>query len=206
MTALLRLASSGREYVRLSQAGPLARIVRRYDRVSDILDTGLPLWEGIDDQVLTERSDLGIEIHKVCYELAQSKDASELAANYPEMLRGYATSWLLFQRETGFVPWILEEPLCSEKLGVAGTPDSIGEDQLSPVVIDYTIGSPGKRKRLQTAAYEGLWKECHGDRRRFRRIEVHLKADGKYAFRPHDNPNDWYAFLGLLQFHRWKHS
>lgn len=200
--SLIELAPSGREYVRY-EPGSLKRVARRYDRVSDILDTGLPMWEGINEQTLEERAQLGTEVHRVCYELSKSLEPAELASSYPEPLRSYATAWLSYQSASGFKPFLLEEPLASETYGVAGTPDAIGEDVAGPVVIDYTIGSAGKRKKLQTAIYERLWREAFGDRRRSRRIEVHLQPNGRYLYRPHQDPNDIHAFLGLLQFHRW---
>ena len=198
----LKLAASGREYVRL-EPGSLGRVVRRYDRVSDVLDTGLPMWEGINEQVMADAAELGTEVHRVCYELAKSSEPQELATSFPNPLRGYGKAWLAYKKESGFKPILLEEPIASEELGVAGRPDAIGEDVAGPLVVDYTIGSPGKRKRLQTAIYERLWKETTGDHRRFRRIEIHLRANGTYVYRPHGNTNDIYAFIGLLQFHRW---
>lgn len=195
----VQLSPSGRAYVRREGH----RILRRYDRVSHVLDTGFPMWEGIHEDILEERSQLGLEVHKLCEELIRAKDQEALLRTYPSHLTGYGEAWLKFQADSHFRPFIVEEPLSSEQFGVAGRPDTIGETSKTPTVIDYTIGSPGKRKRLQTAIYERLWKDTHGDRRRFQRIEVHLKETGRYNFRPHRDPNDIYAFVGLLQFYRW---
>ncbi len=145
----------------------------------------------------------GTEVHRACYELAQSSQPEELAETFPEELRGYAQAWLAFQRITDFRPWLLEEPLASDSLLVAGRPDAIGPMKKTVTVVDYTVGTATLAKQLQTAVYERLWRENHARRGAvIKRIEVHLRPNGRFSFRPHEDPEDFRGFLGLLGWFR----
>ena len=199
----LRETPDGDGYVR-TRAG----IERRYDRTTTVIRYGLPFWEGVDEDVKLAAAERGTQVHRACYELAKSPDPEELAETFHEELRGYAQAWLAFQRATEFRPWLVEEPLASDSLLVAGRPDAIGPMKKNLTVVDYTVGTATLAKQLQTAVYERLWRENHAPSRdaSIKRIEVHLRPNGRFTFRPHEDPGDFRGFLGLLGWYRYCRS
>ncbi len=199
----LRETPDGDSYVRVRRDG----VERRYDRTTTVIRYGLPFWESVDEDTKLVAAERGIQVHRACYELAQSPHPEELAETFPEELRGYAQAWLAFQRVTQFEPLLLEEPLASETLLVAGRPDALGVIQKTVTVVDYTVGSSTLAKHLQTAVYERLWRESHpGHRGAVKRLEVHLRSNGRFTFRPHENPEDFRGFRDLLGWYRYCRS
>ena len=167
------------------------RLARKYDSVTGIIGTGLPFWEGVDERgTRLESSRRGTEVHRICCRMAQGK-AIEIAPAF----EGYAVAFRSFAEKCRFLPVAVEHRLHSEKLRLAGTVDAVCTLAGIPTIVDYTVGSSSLAKRLQTAVYRELWKSATRDRRRYQRIEVHLKPNGKFSFRPHQDENDWFAFL-----------
>ena len=180
----------------------------RYPSVTTIIEAVLPFWDGSNLDEAYAAAMLGTEVHGVCAELTHNiRFAEKRVDTFVPQVRGYARSWLAFMKATGAEVLSYERALFSFKYRIAGRPDAIMMINGKPTVVDYTIGSTRKAKRLQTAAYAMMWKEEFKDRRKFYRIEVPLKANGKLpTLRVHDNDNDKYAFLSAVNFYRWKEA
>lgn len=178
---------------------------RRYPSVTTVIERWLPFWDGSNQDEAYAAAMLGTEAHGMCAELSQNRRfAAKRIGAFPERLRGYGLSWLKFIEAFEIETLARERPLFSMKHRVAGRPDEIMLIDGKPTVVDYTIGSTRRAKRLQTAAYAMIYKEVAKDRRKFARIEVPLKANGAMpTLRLHDNDNDKYAFLSFLNMYRW---
>jgi hypothetical protein len=181
---------------------------KRYPSVTTIIESVLPFWDGSNQEEAYSKAMLGTEVHGLCAELTQNIRFAEKRINtFNILLQGYAWSWLKFMKATEAQVISQERALFSHKHRVAGRPDAIMMINGKPTVVDYTIGSTRKAKRLQTAAYAMMWKEEFRDRRKFSRIEVPLKPNGGLpTLRVHDNDNDKYAFLSAVNFHRWNEA
>lgn len=181
---------------------------KRYPSVTTIIESVLPFWDGSNHDEAYAAAMLGTEVHGMCAELTLNRRfASKRIISFDPRLRGYGYSWLKFMEATRAKVISQERALFSHKYRVAGRPDAIMIINDRRTVVDYTIGSTRKAKRLQTAAYAMMWKEEFKDRHKFYRIEVPLKANGKLpTLRTHDNDNDKYAFLSAVNFHRWKEA
>lgn len=179
---------------------------KRYPSVTTIIETVLPFWDGSNQDEAYAAAMLGTEVHGMCAELTQNRRfAPKRIDAFPDALVGYGYSWLAFMEATKAEVVSQERALFSHKYRFAGRPDAIMLINDRPTVVDYTIGSTRLAKRLQTAAYAIAWKEQFKDRRKFNRIEVPLKANGKLpTLRTHTNDNDKYAFLSAVNFRRWK--
>lgn len=181
---------------------------KRYPSVTTIIESVLPFWDGSNQEEAASRAMLGTEVHGMCAELTQNiRFAAKRIDSFNKIIRGYGYSWLKFMEATDAKVISQERALFSFKYRVAGRPDAIMMINHRPTVVDYTIGSTRKAKRLQTAAYAMMWKEEFKDRRKFHRIEVPLKADGGLpTLRTHDDERDKYAFLSAVNFYRWKEA
>lgn len=117
----------------------------------------------------------------------------------PDGYQGYVDAWKKFLAETGFVPSSVEQPICHEHYGYAGTPDSIGRFRDGALtIVDVKTGADASHYALQTAGY-GLMLCSIPDR-----CCVFLSADGKYKMRPHKNPRDRDVFLAALKIVHWQ--
>ena len=98
-------------------------------------------------------------------------------------------------------PLHIEEPMYSEKHGVAGTPDILGELQgfrhLS--LIDIKSGRVNATVGPQTGGYEIIFREQHKYRKPILRHELILPRDGSpYKFKSLNNNLDGAFFLSRL--------
>jgi hypothetical protein len=115
-----------------------------------------------------------------------------------ESLMGYYDAWLKFERESNFVPELIEKPMISVKHGFAGTPDLIGTFNKYRSTIDIKSGIVGPVVGLQTAGYEIL------DDQPSKRFSLQLKPDGKYNLIEYRNRQDKSIFLAAVALHNWK--
>jgi hypothetical protein len=178
---------------------------QRYPSVTTVIERWLQFWQGSNQEEAYAAAMLGTDVHAMCAELSQNRRfAAKRIDAFPDRLQGYGYSWLKFMEALNPESIARERPLFSKKHRVAGRPDEIMEFNGRPHVVDYTIGSTRKAKRLQTAAYAMIYKEAYKDRRKFLRVEVPLKASGEMpTLRPHDDDNDKYVFLNFLNMYRW---
>ena len=178
---------------------------KRYPSVTTVIDRWLPFWNASNQDEAYARAALGTEVHSMCAELTLNRRfAPHRIEAFSPKLTGYGYSWLKFMEAMDAEVMEQERALFSHRYRVAGRPDAIMLIHRRPTVVDYTIGTTPKAKRLQTAAYAMLAKEANKDRRKYRRIEVPLKENGELpTLRQHNNDNDKYAFLSMLNMYRW---
>ena len=89
----------------------------------------------------------------------------------------------------------IEEKRFNAPYSLAGTIDlrCLTDISNSPMIIDYTISASAKWKVYQTGCYQFLAGIEH------RRGCLALSEDGSLAnWIPHNDPNDWQRFLGLV--------
>jgi hypothetical protein len=154
----------------------------------------------VDDQWWTEAGRWrGSQVHLACwYDDQNDLDVDSL----DERLRGYVDAYRRFRAETGFTPTAIEQSVYNDLLGYAGTPDRIGTlGDGRHCLPDLKSGAQSRVTRLQTAGYAG----CLGSPRKYVRMEVRLKENGKYSlqvFEPKDFDRDFTDFQALIRvFH-----
>ena len=99
----------------------------------------------------------GIRVHWICEQA--DKDFSGMRLFMDDTLEeyeGYLDAWEDFKEKSGFVVSLIETPLYSKVLGIAGTLDRIGflNDKLT--IIDIKSGTKLKWHGLQLAGYKML--------------------------------------------------
>jgi hypothetical protein len=165
---------------------------RRMPSVTEILKgAGL-----VDDQWFTDAGRWrGSAVHSACWYDDQN-DLDEDGLD--DRLKPYLAAYRKFKAETGFVPTAIEEPLHHALLGYAGTPDRIGELSGGRLCLpDLKSGASSRVTRYQTAAYAG----CLPSPRKYVRMEVRLKDNGKYTlqiFEPKDFEHDFRKFQSMI--------
>ena len=85
--------------------------------------------------------------------------------------------------------------LCSELLGVAGTPDLIRFIRGRRAVVDWKTGADNP---LQTWMYMMLWNQAHPNHPAYERYGLRLKPSGAYVLKEHNDPDDSYASMAIL--------
>jgi hypothetical protein len=154
----------------------------------------------VDDQWWTEAGRWrGSQVHLACWYDDQN-DLNE--SGLDDRLRGYVDAYRKFRGETGFSPTAIEQPLYKDLLGYAGTPDRVGVlGDGRNCVPDLKSGAQSKVTRYQTAGYVG----CLASPRKYVRMEVRLKDNGKYSlqvYEPKDFDRDFADFQALIRvFH-----
>lgn len=165
----------------------------------------------VSREVLEAAQDRGTYGHALC-EADDLSDLNEEAERDGEYF-GYLLGWRKFVE--AFRPnfTLIEQPLYSQQLGIAGTPDR-GCQYLEAInktdqwVIDIkTSVSKHKVWGMQLAAYRRLMMEQIHSRWAFaRRASVRLTADGNFVFDEWTSKKDLPAFLGLVQLLDWETS
>lgn len=141
----------------------------------------------------------GSQVHLACwYDDQNDLDESTLDPR----LHGYVDAYRKFRLETGFTPTAIEQPVHNDLLGYAGTPDRIGTLADGRYCLpDLKSGAQSKVTRFQTAGYAG----CLTSPRKYVRMEVRLKDNGKYSlqvYEPKDFDRDFADFQALIRvFH-----
>lgn len=123
---------------------------------------------------------LADEICPAATTLGAVLDRVEISENLHPYLNGY----LLFKRETGFVPELHEVPVCHRGLRIAGTPDKWGYIGGTPVLVDLKSWRsqgirPKRSAEIQVSAYSIMLQEHMGHKSE-RLIVLKLAGDGKY--------------------------
>lgn len=212
---VLKLDKKGRRYVHQLTG-------KKFERVSDVINTGLPLYSGIDEDVLAARAEVGTAVHHQIEKLSRKETSSYTT----DEIEGYVSGWCLFVADFGFRPLLIEHALYDDVRLIAGRPDAIGifEGTVGAVqnggfmIPDYTIGASQMRKAIQTAAYkqlflravkQGQFPDIDSNVRLYRRLQivrlaVQLKSSGRYSVHIFDDDADLAAFDALLTWHRWK--
>jgi len=153
---------------------------------------------------------LGSRIHKVCERY--DRGGLDESTVDPEM-EGYLASWKKYRKETGFLPFLIEESIFSIHRRLAGTPDRAGVDRSGEIwIIDLKRGAKQEASALQTAAYNILiFDSDHAqkvaEKGRIRRAAVHLDEEGGYPkVYEHTERTDIPVFSSFLMGVQWKKS
>jgi hypothetical protein len=134
----------------------------------------------------------GSAVHLACW-YDDEGDLDE--AQLDPRLHSYLAAYRKFKAETGFTASSIEQPLHNDLLGYAGTPDRVGTlGDGRPCLPDLKSGASSKATRFQTVAYAA----CLPSPRRFVRMEVRLKENGKYSLQVYE-PKDY-----VRDFSRWQ--
>jgi hypothetical protein len=117
----------------------------------------------------------------------------------PLDIRGYVLGWRAFRADYDFRPDRIEQQVCNEKFGYAGTLDRTGVLRGGGLaIIDIKSGAMPASAPYQLAAYAGALPAP----RRFRRLCVELHADAGYrviGFATRDYQHDFDTFLAALE-------
>lgn len=138
----------------------------------------------VDTQWFTEAGRWrGSAVHAACW-YEDENDLDE--AGLDPRLAGYLAAYRKFKAETGFAVEVNEEIVHHDLLGYAGRYDKRGSYAKGPALIDLKSGASSKITRYQTAAYVG----CLPSPRKYTRMEVRLKENGKYSLQVYE-PKDF---------------
>lgn len=148
----------------------------------------------VDTQWFTEAGKWrGSAVHAACW-YEDENDLDE--AGLDSRLVGYVSAYRRFKAETGFVVEVNEEKVHHELLGYAGRYDKRGAFNKGAALIDLKSGASSKITRYQTAAYVG----CLPSPRKYTRMEVRLKENGKYllqVYEPKDFDRDFAVWQSI---------
>lgn len=155
----------------------------------------------IDYSMIPERiREQALERGSYVHEATAMDDRGEL--DYDSLdprLVPYLDAYRAFRDESGFVPEIIEEPVASESMGYAGTPDRLGKLGRQKIILDIKTGSVPDWAGLQLAAYKQL---CGGAPHRY---VVCLTAEGRYSLStPYTDTSDIRVFMGALSVYNWQ--
>lgn len=119
----------------------------------------------------------GIEVHEI---LATEDNQPDPLGIFDSdtAYSGYLMAWRDFKKMSGFVPGVIETPIYSSFLGMAGTPDRIGTLGDRLCIVDIKTGTKLKWHGLQLAGYKLLLGQ-HGRDVQLR--GVYLKKTGKFT-------------------------
>jgi hypothetical protein len=167
-------------------------------------------WGMAKMEVLEHKAEIGKAVHKAC----ELHDKGELDVNtVSSPIAGYYRAYLKFLAEVKPSWWLIEQPMGSQTLGLAGTPDRVGllndnaltlVDIKSTVAIDTAVG-------VQLAGYRKLIQAVYCDHplltvaRPWRRLALQLRPDETYRLVQFDQADDFQEFDALLTHHYyWK--
>lgn len=160
--------------------------------VTQILELG-----GLIDKrfFLPEHAMKGHAVHKACY-LRIKNDLDESSLH--PIIKPYLDRFDCFLQRTGFKPILelCEKPQFHPAYIFGGTPDLVGYLNDRVVVIDIKSGGVEYAK-YQLAAYSKFPDiECHFPDK----FSLELNAKNKigYDLKSHNDENDWYFFLDIL--------
>lgn len=161
----------------------------------------------VSAEVLKAAQERGTAVHL----LTQYHDEGDLDPDSVDPdFAGYLEGWVKFCRDRNAKWKHVEWRGYSKRYGYAGTMDRVGWLQapmtrgLMPWVIDVKTGAQAHRVwGMQTAAYRQLIGEHDPAWITARRGTVQLRADGTYNFLAWDDPDDWPAFVSLINLTNW---
>ena len=125
----------------------------------------------------------GIRVHWICEQA--DKGAGDMRLFMDDTLEeyeGYLDAWEDFKKKSGFVVNLIETPLYSKVLGIAGTLDRIGFLNGNLTIIDIKSGTKLKWHGLQLAGYKMLVQQAtHNPGFPVGVRGVYLKNNGKWT-------------------------
>jgi hypothetical protein len=161
----------------------------------------------VDYDTLVAAQDRGTYVHKLC----ELDDLDDLHPDEETGTHaGYLTAWRSFCRDYGANWEGIEERGYSQMFQVAGTLDRRGTlERKFPATLKWIVDVKTSKQHhnvwgMQLAAYRQIVAERLAGWALARRASVQLREDGKYLFKPWDNPLDWPAFQALITLTHWK--
>lgn len=142
----------------------------------------------------------GSAVHAACW-YEDENDLDE--AGLDPRLAGYLAAYRKFKAETEFVVEVNEMKVHHDLLGYAGRFDKVGKFAKGPALIDLKSGAASKVTRYQTTAYVA----CLASPRKYTRMEVRLKDNGKYSlqvYEPRDFDRDFAIWQSVLSVYSLK--
>jgi len=154
-----------------------------------------------DTEWFTEASRLrGQAVHMACEFLdVDDLDWDTVAPQHV----GYVQAWERFKEETMFQPELIEHRVFNEALGYCGTLDRTGKIGQAKILLDIKTGAPERWHGVQLAAYVA----CLEKPLSFRRMTVHLRADGTYSiteYSPAQALELWNVFQSAVNIFNFK--
>jgi len=172
---------------------------RRVPSVTEVLRlVGLDDWSHVPPDTLAAAQERGQLVHYWC-EMVDRYDVAAEEAD-PEAVP-YVTAYRSFRGESRWEVELIEHPLVSARLRLAGTPDRVFRVPGEPIprLVDLKSGEPTDAAKMQTAGYAELLMDA-GTYPRLRRHTLALRADGAYRLSPeYRDPADRLDFLAALR-------
>lgn len=169
--------------------------------VTQVLDR-LHTFGMVPAEVLQAAQERGTTVHL----LTQYHDENDLDwESIDPQFAGYLEGWRKFCADRKAKWCGVEVRGYSQRFGYAGTMDRLGYLGAVPFVVDIkTSAQPHRVWGMQTAAYRQLAAERFDPKWiTARRGTVQLRADGTYSFLAWDDPDDWPAFVSLINLTNW---
>lgn len=163
----------------------------RVPSVTQILGHFFGGFEHVRADALRYASERGKAVHFAC-ELIDRGTLDE--ASIDPGIAGYINAYNKFRRECDFEPGLIEQPLYSAGLRVAGTPDRVGRVNRRQAVVDLKSGGRMPWHGLQVAGYALLVPAPTEAR-----YTLHLREDGSYRLEPHRDMGDFEDFKTLVR-------
>ena len=159
----------------------------------------------VPPDVLAAACERGTIVHKLC----EYHDLNDLDPESIGEWWKYLDAWINFCADYK-AEWVhIEQPMFSHRYGYAGTPDRAGFLKgIRYGSVDIKTGKTLHRVcGMQGAAYRQLFAENYGfEWLTARRATVQLRDDGTYKFLPWDDPDDWPAYLSLINLTNWSNK
>jgi hypothetical protein len=151
--------------------------------------------------ILEAAQERGTAVHTLTqYHDEGDLDPDSVAPEYA----GYLDGWKRFCDDHKPVWNGIEWQGYSERYGFAGTMDRHGTLKGLPWVIDIKTSLASHRVwGMQVSAYRQLLAERWPNMATCRRGTVQLRANGTYNFLAWDDPDDWPAYLSLVNLTNW---
>jgi hypothetical protein len=147
----------------------------------------------------------GMKVHEAC----EFIDAGFDDDVDPEV-RGYADGYKRFLADSGAKVLRSEFRVANPAPGYAGTIDRVIQWGDDTIVLDLKSGEMHPWMRLQLAAYAyAYWTMTSGDTKVAlpKCMALQLFEDGTYRAHEYRDPKgDFFVFLGLARFYRWKET
>lgn len=154
----------------------------------------------VSEDVLRAAQERGTAVHTLC----EYHDQNDLDPASVGDYGGYLDGWIAFCADRRAVWTGIECRGYSTRYGFAGTMDRRGTLGGVPFIVDIkTSAQPHRVWGMQTAAYRQISAEEDPRWTTARRGTVQLRNDGTYNFLPWDDPDDWPAFLSLINLTNW---
>jgi PD-(D/E)XK nuclease superfamily len=172
--------------------------------------SGLIDFSKIPPFILEKARDRGSIVHAAIHAaLDRDLDRASFDRDFPEYVP-YLDAWSAFCEQRRFVPVLTEHRLASRRLRVAGTLDSLGLLDGSPVLLDWKSGrAEDCAADLQLAGYHGLALEWASedaalaaffhDHPVVKRYAVQLRKDGTFRVEAYTDVADFRKFKVLVE-------